>query len=538
MASRVFGVGLVLAAALGAWAPAWGQGGGVAAAPPVVQADAPGRWIRGESEHFIVYSDRSEALIRRYVTMLEDFDSVLRTLHGKTDAETPRKLPLYLLSSSRQLRRTIPGADERMQGVYLTGVEDIFVLAIRDDNNGYDRNNGDDTVLHEYTHHFMMQYFPDAYPGWMVEGLAEYYKTIDLQMKKVQIGDFSRGRASSLLNDKWLPMSDLLSKRPSQFDRDQVLTYYAQSWLLTHYVWSDKERRKKLQVYLDLVRDHGDPMASWTKVYGQDGPALEKALRTYMNKPLLALNLTREPPKPQIAFSRLPAGADDLILEIQQLKLGVAKAEAPALLAKFQEAAAKRPNEYYSRLALARAEIELGDRAKGEAILKTLLDERPSDLETLQVMAYSRLETARRMARTPADRDKAKAIYADAANYLGRAHKVDGDNYLTLYGYAETKSMDREPSQNTLNVAFRAATIAPQNPAIRMNAARLFIRAKQYEIARELLEPVAGNPHGGVQARRATQLLTTLEGKADGEALKPSTAAAASGEGDKDASGG
>ncbi|PVM90075.1 hypothetical protein DDF67_10725 [Caulobacter endophyticus] len=531
------GVGVAVAAALlGAVGSAWAQG--ATPPPPVVQADPAGRWIRGESEHFIVYSDRSENLIRRYVTMLEDFDGVLRRIHGKTDVETPRKLPLYLLSGSRQLRRVMPGADERLQGVYLTGMEDIFVLAIRDDSNQYDRNNGDDTVLHEYTHHFMMQYFPDAYPGWLVEGLAEYYKTIDLQMKKVQIGDFSRGRAHSLLNDKWLPVSDLLSKRPSQFERDDVLTFYAQSWLLTHYVWSDRERRRKLQTYLDMVRDHGDPMASWTKVYGQDGPALEKALRTYMNKPLLAMNLTREPPTPQIAFTRLPAGADDLILEIQRLKGGVPKADAPALLAKFQEGAAKRPGEFYSRLALARAEIDLGDRAKGEAILKTLLEERPADLEALQIMAYSRLETARRMARNPADREQAKAIYADAAVYLGRAHKVDGDNFLTLYGYAETKSMDREPSQNTLNVVYRAASIAPQNPVIRTNAARLFIRAKQYEIAREMLEPVAGNPHGGPQARRAAQLLSTLEGKVDGEALAPAKAAAASGEGDKDASGG
>ncbi|AYV44885.1 hypothetical protein CFHF_07255 [Caulobacter flavus] len=536
------GVGLALATALGVCGPAWAQGGGAPPASPVVQApvvqaDAPGRWIRGESEHFIVYSDRSEALIRRYVTMLEDFDAVLRTLHGKTDVETPRKLPLYLLSDTRQLRRVIPNADERLQGIYLTGVEDIFVLAIRNDDNLGDRTNGDDTVLHEYTHHFMMQYFPDAYPGWLVEGLAEYYKTIDLQMKRVRIGDFSRGRASSLLNDKWLPMSDILSKRASQFDRDDALTFYAQSWLLTHYIWSDKERRKKLQDYLELVRDHQDPIASWTKLYGQDSATLEKTLRGYM-KSLPVLTIGREPPKPQIAFSRLPAGADDLILEVQRLKGGVAKAEAPALLAQFQQIAAKRPNEYYSRLALARAEIDLGDRAKGEAILTTLLDERPDDLETLQVMAYSRLEAARRLARTPADRDKAKAVYAEAATYLGRAHKLDGDNYLTLYGYAETKSLDREPSQNTLNVVFRAASIAPQNPAIRVNAARLFIRAKQYEIARELLEPVAGNPHGGAQARRAGQLLTTLEGKADGEALKPATAAAASGEGDKDAPGG
>ncbi|MBI1686529.1 peptidase MA family metallohydrolase [Caulobacter hibisci] len=489
----------LLAALLAAWSPAWAQ------------SDPPGRWLRAESEHFVVYSDRSENLLREYVTMLEDFDGILRLLHGRTEAATPRKLPVYLVSNTRQLRRAYPEAPENGRGVYFTSLDDIFAVAIREGAGGeYDTTKGDDVVLHEYTHHFMMQYFPAGYPGWMIEGLAEYYMTADLQAKKVTIGNFNAGRAYALVNERWLPMDVLLTKRPSDLDRDDVSAFYAQSWLLTHYLWSDKGRRAKLETYLDAVRAGKPAMESWTAVYGDDAKTLERNLRAYMRKSLMGMSVMRTPPTPQIAFTRLPAGADDLILEVQLIKRGVSEEQGKALLPRVRELAAKRPNEFYSRLVLARAECDFGDRAAGEKILKTLLDERPNDLEALQVMAYSRLAAAR-----TADFEDTKAIYAEAVKYLGRAHKVDGDNYLTLYGYAEARSFDREPTENTLNVIYRAAEIAPQSPAIRLNAARLFMRAGRYSVARQMLAPIAANPHGGGQAKQASNILKDLEGKED-----------------------
>ncbi|PXA92173.1 hypothetical protein DMC25_05210 [Caulobacter sp. D4A] len=490
------------------------------AAKAAQSADAPGRWLRAESEHFIVYSDRSETLLREYVTMLEDFDSVLRILHNRTQASTPRKLPVYLVANSRQLRRAHPEASDTLRGVYLRSLDDIFFLAIRSDDDN-DKTKGDDTVLHEYTHHFMMQNFPGGYPGWMVEGLAEYYMTADLQPKKAIIGNYNSSRAYSLVNERWLPMEDILSKRPSDLERDDVQAFYSQSWLLTHYVWTDKVRRAKLQDYFEAIRAGKPAMESWTAVYGEDSKGLERNLKSYMRKSLMGVGVTRTPPTPQITFTRMPAGADDLILEAQQLKREVSREDAPALLQKVRELAAKRPDEFYSRLVLARAECDLGDRAVGEKILKTLLDERPADLEALQVLAYSRLAAAR-----DADPDQVKAIYAEATRYLGRAHKVDDDNYLTLYGYAEARSFDREPSENTLNVIFRAAEIAPQSPQIRLKAARLFIRAGQYGVARQMLAPIAGNPHGGGPARVAANLLKELEGKAD-EPAAPTPASTA-----------
>ena len=490
------------------------------AAAPVATADAPGRWIRAESDHFVVYSDRGETQLRQYVAMLEDFDGVLRILHNRMQAETPRKLPVYLVANTRQLRRAYPKASDDLRGVYIPALDDVFALAIRDDID--DRTKGDDVVLHEYVHHFMMQNFPNGYPGWMIEGLAEYYMTADLQPKKVMIGNYNSSRAYWLMNERWLPMEDLLSKPVGALKRDDIGAFYAQSWLLTHYIWTDKERRAKLEDYLKAVRAGEDPMASWTKVYGEDAKTLERNLKAYTRKPLMGTGITRTPPPPpKIAFTRLPAGADDLILEVQQLKIGVDEADEKAALARVRDLAAKRPGEYYSRLALARAECAIGDRAAGEKILKALLEERPDDLETLHVMAYSRLSAAR-----GADYDEAKAAYAEAVKYLGRAHKVDPDNYLTLYGYAEARSFDREPTANTLDVIFRAAEIVPQNPGIRMNAAQMFIRAGQYSTARRMLAPVAANPHGGGPAGQAAVMLKELEGKEDKPEQPPTTPSA------------
>jgi hypothetical protein len=489
------------------------------AAVAVAPAESPGRWTRAESEHFIVFSDRSENLVRRYVAMLEDFDGVLRWMHGKTDAETPRKLPFYLVSDTQQLRRVIPGASEGLRGVYLTPLEDIFVVAIRADGDSYDRNSGDDVVLHEYTHHFITQYFPAAYPAWLAEGLAEYFMTVDLQPQKVLIGDFNRGRGATLKAARWIPMSDLLSKSPDQIREADRNAFYAQAWLLTHYLWSDKARRARVNDYLDAVRGGVDPIAAWTQVYGQDSKALEATLLAYTDK-LSGLEWKRPAPAPpKIAFSRMPAGADDLILEVQQLKLDIPPAGQAAFLAKIRKLAAKRPAEFYSRRVLARAECDLGDRGTCESMLKALLDERPEDLETLQILAASRLSSARQAVREHAAPDRVKAIYADAAGYLGRVHKIDPNDYMALFGYAQTKAFDSTPSENTLNVISRAAEIAPQASLIRMTAARLFIQAKEYEAAREMMAPVAGNPHGGARAKFAGQLLIELRGKVDGETL-------------------
>lgn len=504
-------------------------------------SQARAEWLRAESDHFVVYG-RSEKSVREYASQLEDFDSLLRRLHGRPQDEvTPRKLPVYLVSSLGQLKRVLPDAKDGMAGVYLSSVPEVFVVAIRDGSGMDDQNKGDDTVLHEYVHHFMLQYYPSAYPAWLVEGYAEYYMTADLAKSRMVVGGVNRGRAYSLTQPGgWISMQDVLGKRPGALKEHDIYAYYAQAWLLTHYILSDPERHKLLGPYLDAVRDGQDPVKAWQKVYGDDVPGLTRKLRAYMNKPIPAGALPRTgPSEATVTVTRLSPGADDLLLEGQRLKLGVAKDDQAGTLADIRTAAAKRPDDRFSQLVLARAETQFGDRKAGEAILNKLLVANPKDEEALIALGESRLDAGR-------DDDKARAAdFTQAGKLFARAFKINPDNPETLHGYADAHSL--EPMTEAMaDIRMRAVVLAPQVGHLRLDAARALIEVKDTAYAKLVLTPLASNPHGGGEVEMAQAMLKSIDPKAadSDKALAPTEAAGASkpaaktsAEGDKAASG-
>ncbi|PXA73794.1 hypothetical protein DMC25_26040 [Caulobacter sp. D4A] len=478
--------------------------------------DPTGRWVRAESPHFVVYSADGEREAREYALMLEDFDGVLRRFHGKQDAPAGRKLPVYLVRDNDQLQKVFPGAD-RAAGLYSASLQEIFIIAVKGigDYSTLDLTVGDNVVLHEYVHHFVMQYFPDGYPAWLSEGLPEYYSTIDLKPKRVFVGGPNNLRAFSLRQRAWLPADKLLGSNRRQIDEQSVGVFYGQAWLLTHYVWSNAERRQKLGAYLDRYRDGQDAMQAWTAVYGDDAKGLENKLKSYMNTRLMGVEMTRDgPPTPPVTVTAMPAGADDLLLDVQLLKRQMVN-DKDKQLERVRTQAAKRPNERFSRLALARAETQFGDRDAGEAMLERLLAEKPDDLEALQLAAFSRLYRAEK--KSP----DAVAQMTQASVYLGRANKLDPDNYLTLYGYFRAQRGAGKPTENTLNVLARAVELAPQQASIRMTAGQTFMEAGHYDEARFFLEPAANNPHGGGLAAAAQKLIDQIDAKEAAAAAKP-----------------
>ena len=79
---------------------------------------------------------------------------------------------------------------------------------------------GNEILFHEYAHHFMMQNSTSAaYPGWYIEGFAEYFATVRFTARKIDIGNYSQGRAYSIVQGAWLPMERILSAGPAGLNR-------------------------------------------------------------------------------------------------------------------------------------------------------------------------------------------------------------------------------------------------------------------------------------------------------------------------------
>ena len=481
----------------------------------VVSPQASGRWLRAESQHVIVYSDESAEVLRKTVADLEALDRLLRGLYGRQEGPPPRKFPIYLVRSAEiganmnvQYRRFMPGAAVTALSLDVAEVEDIFAVVVRDDFAFFgvvDHTAGDDVVLGAYGFHFFSENFPFRQPRWLTKGAAIYYSSIDIQPQAVTIG-----RTPALFDDALAMrglerIPDIITESSDGWSLPERQRFDAQSALLVRYLWADPDRKARLATYLDRVAEGGgDPKAIWAQVFGQPLETLPDALRAFVRKEPVVMTLPRgSGSAPPMKIRRMPAGADDLILELQQMKTG-AIPDRGALLRKIRKAAERRPTERYSRQALARAEITLGDRDKGERLLEQLLSEDGDNLEALRLMGASKLY------RAAADKAHRPELLASSQTYLRRADAAEPDDYQTLFLLAQTMTEGDTPSPERLALLRRAVTLAPEVTKIRLVAAMAFLYADDAATAYQLLKPISADPNGGLAASQAKRVLEAM----------------------------
>ena len=145
----------------------------IAAIAVLWPAAASAEWLRAETDRFIVYGQGKETRVRNLAVRLSVFDAVLRLTHPTAPKVQPRKLEVYIIDSQRDLRRVAPLNGANTVGFYSASAQATFAVAY-DGAVGID---GDEVLFHEYAHAFMLENFPAAYPGWFVEGWAEYFMT-------------------------------------------------------------------------------------------------------------------------------------------------------------------------------------------------------------------------------------------------------------------------------------------------------------------------------------------------------------------------
>jgi len=486
-------------------------------------APAEARWLRAESPKFIVYSDGDDMRLREQVQQLEMFDAVLRAAHQLDPRGVPpRKLTIYLVKDHASLARMWPGEPEHIAGLYNASSGDISAIAIRDSKETTHRAANQDTweestLFHEYTHHFMLQNFPFGFPTWLIEGYAEYYGATTVDGGHIETGKFSNGRVYELDGLPWLPMQDVLGKRLDEIPQKQWGMFYAQSWLLTHYLKSDPARSRQLVAYMIDVGKGGDPVAAMQKATGMDMLALTQALHGYL-KGRLSFTVfdSKGMAAPQISITTMPASADAILLEAEHVRHGVDRGERDSVLKIVREKAAAFPDDRLAQITLAHAEMKLGDRATAEAILDRLIAKDPNDVEALELAGQSRLDHGD----TENDYAKTRADYQAAQTFIARAFKLDPNRYQTLATYARSRRLlDQDyPSDNTLEALLAALDYAPQVAQIRFEAADGMMRRKRWAEARAIITPLANDPHDPGGSRAARALLGRINDEAAREA--------------------
>jgi hypothetical protein len=168
---------------------------------------------------------------------------------------------------------------------------------------------GSVTALHEFTHKLVQQAFRGVLPVWFDEGLAELLSTTRRSQDHLVVGQAPRQRWDDLQSLPWLPLADVLSAgrdSPQYTSPPLARAFYAQSWLLAHYMQlANPDRRQQLNTYLELVRQGASVDAAGEKAFTGGIVALEAELKAY----------ARRQPLPTLQIDAPPAGsvsADDL----------------------------------------------------------------------------------------------------------------------------------------------------------------------------------------------------------------------------------
>lgn len=453
-------------------------------------------WTKAETSHFVVYGNGDVGGLRKAAENLEAFDDLFWTLYGlDSPAQGGSKFKVYLVSGGlADLRRVSPDISAGTAGFYLASPEETFAIALRADDQSI--------VQHEYVHYLMLRHFPSTYPAWFVEGYAEYLMTADIKERSADVGKPDERRQYTLTNEKWLPWSDVLGGRVYDIPEAKRLAFYAQAWLLTHYFYADPGRTPQLEAYIAAIAKGENSVDAMTRATGLSPQALDKAMRFYYAGASHYREIDRSKrPKAQVAITTLPPSAE-LMLEDLDVRTGVPDAAKADLLATIRSKAARHPGDAFAELALARAEIALGDPPVGAAILKKRLAANSTDVDALL------LEAQRLMKVGDADPVQRQALYDQAGGLLVRAFQADPTRYQTLFAFARTRVLDPHyPSDNALQALLMSFNLGPQVADIRLETARaLIIRGKKAE-ATAILTILANSPHGGASAKAAKAML-------------------------------
>lgn len=151
---------------------------------------ADAKWLRADTDNFIIYSEGSEKSLRDFAGKLERFDTTLRLRFGLSGEKEPNRLTVYLVERAADAGKLTAGRlGPSIAGFYMPDAEGSYAVSHRESTVIKDTPEWQQTLFHEYSHHFMRRYLPAAFPGWFIEGFAEYYSTADFTKEgKAEIG--------------------------------------------------------------------------------------------------------------------------------------------------------------------------------------------------------------------------------------------------------------------------------------------------------------------------------------------------------------
>jgi Flp pilus assembly protein TadD len=142
-------------------------------------------------------------------------------------------------------------------------------------------------IFHEATHAFIAHSFPKV-PLWLNEGLAEYYSTFRVVGSREEVGHAIEHHLRALESEGMMPLRTLFgidATSPYYRESERSGRFYAQSWLLVHYLMSVAgDDQSAVERFLAAVAAGVSSETAFRSSLGMSISQVERTLRDYSHR--------------------------------------------------------------------------------------------------------------------------------------------------------------------------------------------------------------------------------------------------------------
>lgn len=476
-------------------------------------------WIKVESDNFIVYSDADTQITKIYLEKLERFNYLLSLFYNiKPDERNSEKTNIYFLKSHLDLQYIEPNIEENVGGFVKTCPDNISIFSHyigdkflnENDLEHQGSNNSRDLIFHEYSHIFMLRNVGLKYPIWFIEGFAEYYGATRLNNKRALIGMPPTGNLWILELENPLDYGDLIGENNKLITAQRnIFSFYAQSWILTHYLMSSPELIEKTQKYLNARNDGEDGVKAFTRIFGMDMKTLNKTLKKYANNGMNARSYSfNQDLDFHISATKMPPSASKVLLYRASALNCPDEKYKPKLLSQIQNIAKANPDDEFATDSLAIAELMIGDETKSKKYFKKKAINDDSPLYW-SYYGQSLLFEAKN-SKNLDDNQKAKLINEAKSAFL-KSYQSDPLNAPNLYYLSKTYTGNGKPDETIMNAAMEAYDLEPSVTGYAINAAIIYIKANEYKEAKQILLSLFNNPHLKANKEEIDKIIAAID---------------------------
>ena len=243
-------------------------------------------WTEVQTPNFTIHSHASARQTKKIATDLERFREVLNLITRGFEFEARIPTSVYVFRNDHEMLpyKTLPdGKTANVSGYFMSRTSRNYFVIDASAGNTPRR-----ILYHEYLHLLLHTTF-EFLPTWLDEGLAEYYSTFVFRdnSNTAEIGHPIEGHLRYLAGHRPIPLEELFettTQSPTYNEGVRQGMFYAQSWMLVHYLAATDERRKQLGSLLMAVHGGEDPDRALQRTLGVDLPTLEEQLAKYILK--------------------------------------------------------------------------------------------------------------------------------------------------------------------------------------------------------------------------------------------------------------